>query len=208
MRTRKKSRVALIGAVAGLALVASGCSSSTDEGADNSAAPSPTSTEPVTLTLATFNEFGYEDLITEYEAAHPNVTIEHKKAATSNEARDNLNTRLAAGSGASDIEAIEVDWLPELMQYSDKFVDLTDPALADRWLDWKAAQATTADGKLIGYGTDIGPEGICYRADLFEKAGRPSDRAEVAALLGGSGATWDKYFEVGKQFMDADTGAA
>ena len=117
MRTRKKSRVALIGAVAGLALVTSGCSSSTDEGADNSAAPSPTSTEPVTLTLATFNEFGYEDLITEYEAAHPNVTIEHKKAATSNEARDNLNTRLAAGSGASDIEAIEVDWLPELMQY-------------------------------------------------------------------------------------------
>ena len=208
MHTRKKSRVALIGAVAGLALVASGCSSSTDEGADNSAAPSPTSTEPVTLTLATFNEFGYEDLITEYEAAHPNVTIEHKKAATSNEARDNLNTRLAAGSGASDIEAIEVDWLPELMQYSDKFVDLTDPALADRWLDWKAAQATTADGKLIGYGTDIGPEGICYRADLFEKAGLPSDRAEVAELLGGSGATWDKYFEVGKQFMDADTGAA
>jgi cellobiose transport system substrate-binding protein len=162
----------------------------------------------VTLTLATFNEFGYEDLIAEYMALNPNVTIEAKKAATSNEARDNLNTRLAAGSGASDIEAIEVDWLPELMQYPDKFADLTDPALADRWLPWKAAQATTADGKLIGYGTDIGPEGICYRADLFEKAGLPTDRAEVAALLGGADATWDKYFEVGKQFMAADTGAA
>ena len=65
----------------------------------------------MTLSLATFNEFGYEDLIKEYQELNPNVTIEAKKAATSNEARDNLNTRLAAGSGASDIEAIEVDWL-------------------------------------------------------------------------------------------------
>jgi cellobiose transport system substrate-binding protein len=189
-----------------MALVASGCSSGSETATDVVA--SPTSTEPVTLTLATFNEFGYEDLIKEYETLNPNVTIEHKKAATSNEARDNLNTRLAAGSGASDIEAIEVDWLPELSQYPDKFVDLNDPSVAGRWLEWKAAQATTADGKLLGYGTDIGPEGICYRSDLFKKAGLPTDRAEVAALFGGDAATWDKYFEVGKQFMAADTGAA
>ena len=57
------------------------------------------------------------------------------------------------------------------MQYPDKFVDLNDPSVEGRWLDWKAAQATTIDGQLIGYGTDIGPTGICYRADLFEKAG-------------------------------------
>lgn len=86
-------------------------------------------------------------LFEEYEAANPGITIEHKKAATSNEARDNLNTRLAAGSGLSDIEAIEVDWLPSLLQYPDKFVDLELPDVEGRWLDWKAAQATTADGK-------------------------------------------------------------
>jgi cellobiose transport system substrate-binding protein len=205
VRTSKKPWVVLTTALAGVALVASGCSSGSDEASTDTAA---TSNEPVTLTLATFNEFGYEELIEEYEAANPNVTIEHKKAATSNEARDNLNTRLAAGSGASDIEAIEVDWLPELIQYSDKFMDLNDPSVEGRWLDWKAAQATTPDGKLIGYGTDIGPEGICYRADLFEKAGLPSDRAEVAELLGGDGATWEQYFKVGEQFMAADTGAA
>jgi cellobiose transport system substrate-binding protein len=217
----RRSWVTLTAAFAGVALVATGCSSSSGGAAETSSAAAATSAaasaagsaaatggEPVTLTLATFNEFGYEDLIKEYMTLHPNVTIEHKKAATSNEARDNLNTRLAAGSGASDIEAIEVDWLPELMQYPDKFADLTDPALADRWLPWKAAQATTADGKLLGYGTDIGPEGICYRSDLFKKAGLPTDRAEVAALLGGDGATWDKYFEVGKKFMAANTGSA
>ena len=120
-------------------------------------------------------------MFAEYEAENPGVTIENKKAATSNEARDNLNTRLASGSGASDIEMIEIDWLPELMQYPDKFVDLTDPALDGRWLDWKVAQATTPDGILLGYGTDIGPEAIAFRGDLFAAAGLPSDREEVAA---------------------------
>ncbi|MBC7551357.1 MAG: extracellular solute-binding protein, partial [Cellulomonas sp.] len=151
---------ALAAGATGVALLASGCASGTTSGDATTAS----STEKITLTVATFNEFGYEDLIKEYTELNPNITVEQKKAATSNEARDNMNTRLAAGSGLSDIEAIEVDWLPELMQYPDKFVDLTDSEIADRWLDWKVAQATTADGMLIGYGTDIGPEGACYRS--------------------------------------------
>ena len=65
--------------------------------------------------------------------------------------------------------------------------------------------ATDPDGKLIGYGTDSGPEAICYRKDLFEKAGLPSDRDSVAKLLDGD---WDNYFKVGQQFMAANTGAA
>jgi cellobiose transport system substrate-binding protein len=205
VRSSRRSWVTLTATMAGVALVATGCSSGSES---TGTASEATGTEPVTLSLATFNEFGYEDLITEYESLNPNVTIEQKKAATSNEAKDNLNTRLAAGSGASDIEAVEVDWLPELMQYPDKFVDLNDPSVEGRWLPWKAAQATTTDGKLIGYGTDIGPEGICYRSDLFEAAGLPTDREEVAAYLGGDAATWDKYFEVGTEFMSAKTGPA
>ena len=159
---------------------------------------SSASDEKITLTITTFNEFGYEDLIKEYEAAHPNITIEHTKAATSNEARDKMLTGLAAGSGLTDIEAIEVDWLAELMQYPDKFVDLNSADVEGRWLDWKAAQATTPDGKLIGYGTDIGPEGVCYRSDLFDAAGLPTDRDKVAELLKGD---WDNYFNVGKDFV-------
>lgn len=61
-----------------------------------------------------------------------------------------------------------------------------------RWLDWKTAAATTEDGQLIGYGTDAGPQGVCYRADLFEKAGLPSDRESVAEMLDGS---WQDYFD-------------
>jgi cellobiose transport system substrate-binding protein len=181
----------------GIALLTSACGGSADAetGGSGDAAGGD---EQVTLTVATFNEFGYEDLLTEYEELNPNITVEHKRAATSDEARDNLNTRLAAGSGLSDIEGVEVDWLPELMQYPDMFVDLADPELEDRWFDWKLEAATTKDGQVIGYGTDAGPEGVCYRRDMFEAAGLPTDRAEVATLLEGD---WDHYFEVGKQFV-------
>nr|WP_019482379.1 MULTISPECIES: extracellular solute-binding protein [unclassified Arthrobacter] len=185
-----------------LALAVSACGSNSAPAGNIDDA---TGESDVTLTVATFNEFGYEDLFTEYEELNDNVTIEHKKAATSNEARDNLTTRLAAGSGLSDIEAIEVDWLAELMEFPDQFADLADPAVDGRWLDWKTEAATTPDGKLIGYGTDVGPQGVCYRADLFEDAGLPTDRDEVAALLGG---TWDSYFEAGRDFVAASDGVA
>ena len=197
MRKTNSRTWTLVAGVTGVALLAAACGSSTPSGTATKAA---SSTEKMTLTVATFNEFGYENLLAEYTKLHPNITVVQKKAATSNEARDNMNTRLAAGSGLSDVEAIEVDWLPELMQYPTKFVDLKDTSVDGRWLDWKVAQATAKDGVLIGYGTDIGPEGVCYRSDLFKKAGLPTDRAEVAKLLGGANATWDDYFAAGKKF--------
>ena len=198
--SHRKNRLVMTAGLASLALIATACgggdgdedtSSTGDAGGD-------TSGEAITLTVATFNEFGYEELIEEYMELNPNITVEQRKAATTNEAREKLATGLAAGSGLADVEAVEVDWLPELMQFSDRFEDLTDPELEGRWLDWKVGMATTADGMLMGYGTDIGPNAVCYRADLFEAAGLPTDRDEVAELLG---TTWEDYFAAGEEFI-------
>lgn len=191
---RVHAMVATAAVAASLTLVAGcGSDSSDNEGDSNG------KTE---LTVATFNEFGYDNLLDEYMKLNPDVVVKEKKAATSDEARENYMTKLAAGSGLSDVEAVEVDWLPEIMESSDKLVDLSSSDVDGRWLDWKAAQATTSDGKLIGYGTDIGPEGVCYRSDLFKKAGLPTDREAVAKAMG---STWDDYFALGKKFT-AKTG--
>ena len=198
MNTRALRRIGLVAGVATTsAIVLAGCAGGSGGGA--TADPN----EKVTLTIATFNDFGYSDeLLKEYTDAHPNVTIVHNKAATSNDARANYFQKLGK-TGLADIEAIEVDWLPEVMKYSDMLAPV--PAdLKGRWLDWKEKAATDADGNLIGYGTDIGPEAICYRADLFEAAGLPTDPTEVATLLDGD---WAKYFDVGAQYSSA-TGKA
>lgn len=188
------------------ALLLSSCSSGGgSESSDQSAAPKDTAEESVsedgdvTLTVATFNEFGYSDeLLQKYMDENPGVKIVHNRAATSDDARANYFQKLGK-SGLADIEAVEVDWLPEVLQYADLLAPVpTD--LESRWLDWKVQAATDGEGNLIGYGTDIGPEAMCYRADLFEEAGLPSDREEVADLLDGD---WSNYFEVGDKYVAA-----
>ncbi|WP_418118413.1 ABC transporter substrate-binding protein [Agromyces aureus] len=193
--SRRTKAIAAVAGAASIAIIAAGCApSSDDSGSDGG---------KVELTVATFNDFGYTDeLLQEYMDANPNVKVVQNVAATSNDARANYFQKLGK-KGLADVEAIEVDWLPEVMQYSDLLAPV--PAdLKDRWLDWKTAAATDADDNLIGYGTDIGPEGVCYRSDLFAAAGLPTDREEVAKLLDGD---WAKYFEVGAQYTAA-TGTA
>ncbi|WP_255316473.1 ABC transporter substrate-binding protein [Nesterenkonia sp. Act20] len=194
--SRRRSRVlqgVALTSVMTLALTACGGSA---EGEDSSGGGAEG--EDVTLSVTTFNEFGYEDLFEEYEEINDNITIEHNKIDTAENARDSLRNSLGAGQGASDIEPIEVDWLAEFQQYPDRFEDLTDPELEDRWLDWKYDDAVLEDGRLIGYGTDSGPQAVCYRADLFEEAGLPTDREEVAEFLGDS---WEDYFAAGREFV-------
>ncbi len=77
----------------------------------------------------------------------------------------------------------------------------TSPTPSSTVAGWtgRPPPAPTPTVQMIGYGTDVGPEGICYRADLFKKAGLPTDREEVAALMG----TWDDYFATGDKFIKA-----
>ncbi|MCM3695052.1 ABC transporter substrate-binding protein [Microbacterium oleivorans] len=191
MNSRALRRVGVLAAVASTsAIVLAGCAGGGE--------PAANSGEKVTLTIATFNNFGYTDeFLQKYEDENPNVTIVHNKAAESGDARKNFFQKLGKG-GLADIEAVEVDWLSEAMQYSDLLAPVPDD-LKGRWLDWKEAAATDADGNLIGYGTDIGPQAICYRADLFEAAGLPSEPAEVEALFDGD---WDNYFDVADQYRE------
>jgi len=201
VRKTSRSAAVLIG-VAAFGLAA-GCAAE-DAGSGSTDGGGEGSDEQVTLTIATFNEFGYADLFDQYMAENPNIKIEHTKADTADNARDALRNSLGAGSGAADIEAIEVDWLVEFMQYSDKFADLSSPDVEGRWLDWKVEAATTDDGQLIGYGTDIGPEAICYRSDLVDAAGFPSDPDGFAEWIGDS---WDTYFAAGEEFVAASDAA-
>jgi cellobiose transport system substrate-binding protein len=202
--------LALTAGAAIFALTLASCSGEADPETENTAGGAEeTSNEPVSLTIATFNtpglsnaendsEYQY-DLIEEYMELNPHVSITYNRAAESGDARENFFTKLGPG-GLADVEMVEVDWMPEVMQYSDLLADLSSPDVEGRWVDYVEAGATDADGRLIGYGTDTGPQGVCYRADLFEEAGLPTDPTEVAALLDGD---WDNFFAVGDDYVDA-----
>ncbi|HEX6342554.1 MAG TPA: ABC transporter substrate-binding protein [Umezawaea sp.] len=160
-----------------------------------------TAVDDVELTIATFNEFGYEDLIKQYQDTHPHVRITHRKTGKADDHHQTLFTKLAAGSGLADVEAVEEGWINQVMAKSDQFNDLNQigppDVTAERWLQWKSDTASNRDGELIGYGTDIGPMAMCYRRDLFEDVGLPSDPEAVGELF----ATWESYFATGAQFV-------
>lgn len=196
---RARIATAIAGATA-LTLLVAGCSSGSDAAEG----------ENVELTVTTFNAMGFDELYAEYEEANPGVTIVPNNIDTGGNARTDAFTKLAAGSGLADVVAIEEGWLGKIMEISDQFVDLRDHGIEERkgdWVDWKYEQATDADGRVIGYGTDIGPQGLCYSTTAFEAAGLPTDRAAVAELLGGEDATWEDYFATGKQYKET-TGKA
>ena len=140
---------------------------------------------------------------------HPNVTIEETSIEFEQDYYQALQTHLAGGAGLSDIQGIEVARIAEVTQtQADKWADLNELGagdLEDTFFPWKWQAATTADGATLGLGTDTGPQAICYRTDLFEKAGLPTDREELASMW----ETWDDFLDVGAQYMkNAPEGAA
>ena len=191
-RAFRRSAVA-VAAISASAIVLAGCAGGSGE------TPPADSDEPITLTVATFNDFGYTDeLLQEYMDENPNIKVEHTRAAESGDARTNYFAKLGK-EGLADIEAVEIDWFAEAMQYSDLLAEAPD-SVKGRWLDWKEEAATDGDGRLVGFGPDIGPQGVCFRSDLFEAAGLASDREGVADLFDGD---WENFLDVADQYKAA-----
>jgi cellobiose transport system substrate-binding protein len=153
----------------------------------------------ITLTIDVFGDFGYHDLYQQYMASHPGITI---KEDTEDYAPHHtaLAQHLATGAGADDIEAIEVGYIAQFASEPQYFVDLRQygaNGLKGRYPAWKWSDATARNGSVIGLGTDVGSLGICYRADLFKKAGLPTSPAKLGKLW----PTWSDFLAVGKRFQ-------
>ena len=186
-------------AAAGLAaaLALTGCSGQKLESGDKGGSGT------ITLKVAFWGDMGLDKLKAEYEAAHPNVKIV-LNSGEYNAQHEDLQKKLVAGTGAPDISAIDEGFIVQFRSQADKFVNLMDKGGADyqsKYLPWKWQESMSADGKQIGLGTDVGGLAMCYRSDLFKKAGLPTDRDAVSKLW----PSWDDFINVGKQYV-AKTG--
>jgi len=155
--------------------------------------------DDVNLTVSLFGDFGYHDLYKKYEAAHPGVTITESIQAYQDH-HTQLAQHVAVGAGAADVEAIEVGFIPQFTPQPQNFVDLRKygaSSLKKLYLPWKWQQAVGKGGAVVGLGTDVGSLAICYRKDLFKKAGLPTNRAAVSKLW----PTWQAYIATGKRYQ-------
>jgi cellobiose transport system substrate-binding protein len=206
MRVTTRRRQAAVAAVSALALLAAAACS--DDGDDGGEEPDPN--EPITLTVHVFGGagFGYEDLVEQYMTENPNITVDYQVTTDryDDDYRPTLIQQLDAGT-APDIAAIEEQGNGQMMAMNDAWVDLAQYGLDSREADypaWKWELGKTNDGKLAALGTDVGGMLMCYRTDLFEEAGLPTDREEVAQLW----SSWDGFTDSAQTFIDSGVDAA
>lgn len=229
MRTHKSRTLAVAASLASVALFAAACSNGAESPDESPTAEPDTSetseaaeepagdAEPVELTVNIFGAPGYtgdggqENLFRVYESQNPHVTIKEQNLGEGGDALTVvLNAIGAGGVGLPDVQMIEEGWRGQILELTDHFVDLRDygaDELQDRWIDWKWEQGIDADGKVFGYGTDIGPQGICYDATLVEEALGISDRDAFAEKLGGANASWEQFWQVGEEFVSKSDAA-
>ncbi len=197
MRTARTKFSRLVGAIAVGVLALTGCGSSKDTGNTASSA-----NDKITLKVGLFGTFGFKEagLYDQYMAKHPNIKIEEQSVEQEQTYYQGLQTHLGAGSGLADIQGIEVGRIADVVaNQAGKWTDLNTLGAAElksTFYEWKWDAATTKDGQLVGLGTDIGPEAICYRSDLFKQAGLPTDRAELASRW----STWQGFIDLGRQY--------
>ncbi|MGW7264706.1 ABC transporter substrate-binding protein [Streptomyces sp. NPDC054842] len=155
-----------------------------------------------TITLGLFGTFGFKEagLYDEYEKLNPDIKIQENVTERNENYYPALVNHLTTGSGLADIQGVEVGNIAEVVDtQASKLVDLSKVSGVKEgdFLDWKWKQATAKDGATVGLGTDIGPMAICYRKDMFEKAGLPTDRDELAKKWEGD---WNKFVDVGEEY--------
>ncbi|MGH9213268.1 MAG: extracellular solute-binding protein [Acidimicrobiales bacterium] len=179
-----------------LALIAAACGDDDDDEADATVGTEADSDEPVTIEWWHIqnNDPGlslWEDLAAEFEADHPNVTIDI--TVYENEAfKTAIAPRLQAGDppdlfqswgGGGLMEQVDADLVQDV-------TDDVEPWIGD--LNTAAVDLYQVDDRQYGVPFDLGLVGFWYNTDLFEQAGVDAPPE-----------TWDELLDDVEQLQDA-----
>jgi lactose/L-arabinose transport system substrate-binding protein len=130
-------------------------------------------------------------VIEDFKQAYPDVEVEIVYYSPQ-DVYTNLPLAIMAGQGAPDVSLVENSHIAEYV-HQGGLLDLTDrlQPYMDNIVEYKMSDCLM-DGRYYCVPWDGGPVVLYYRRDVFEKAGLPTDPAEVSAAI----ATWDDYLQV------------
>lgn len=147
-----------------------------------------------------------DSLIATAEKGIPGATKKLAMTRIGGDYKTKVLTSLAGKSMVPDIIGINDD-VATYFPNADQFHDLRELG-ADKvegdFLPWKWKLGITPENKMIAFPMDTGPTALFYRRDIFEKAGVPTEPADVAAAA----PDWDSYIQLGKKLKQAVPGSA
>lgn len=196
---RARNRIGALILSAGLATLTLTSCSGGDDGATGEATDD---NKPDKLTVAAWMDFP-QDLLDSFEDEFGIEVVVNSfpdGASAQTVLRNGLSSN---GAGLSDVHLIELDWWTEMMAVPEDWVEL--PEIPGRWVDWKVTQGSV-EGKITGYGTDIGPLGIAYNQDMLASSGLATDASSFSKSIGGDAATWESFLDAGREYVSATGG--
>lgn len=195
----RTAAVVAISAVTALALGACGGGGSGGGGNGGGAGEATEENKPDKLTVAAWMDFPPE-LLESFEKEY-GIEVVVNSFPDGASAQTVLRNGLAAdGAGLSDVHLVELDWWTEMMAVPEDWVEL--PEIPGRWVDWKVTQGSV-DGKITGYGTDIGPLGVAFNQDMTAGVGAV-DPESFGEFIGGNDATWQSFLDAGRTYVAAN----
>lgn len=190
----KKNKI-VISLILIMLLVFTGCSNR--EAGNSSGSESDGLTGKITIASWAAAADSLEETAGNFMKIHPDAKIEIQRVGHDYQS---IIPPLTAGIGAPDIVHIEQrDFQTFLRQFEGQFKDLKDE-IGDRKAEFAeiAWTAVERDGKVFGVPWDLGPAGVWYRTDYYEKA-----NIDVESLK-----TWDDFIEAGKKLKETVDGVS
>ena len=116
--------------------------------------------------------------------------------------KQQLTTALSARRSVPDITGVKGEDMALFLGQAQHFLDLNAlgaRTIAGTFAAAKYAQATTTDGRQLGLPIDLGPTALFLRADLWAKAGLPTEPGVVSSMM----QTWDGWFAAARRLKKA-----
>ena len=134
-----------------------------------------------------------EAILPQFYEKHPDIEVEMKVLSFADH-HNALITALAAGTGASDVVALEVGFIAKFVA-DGGLVDLAEEPynaleFKDQFADYAWQQSTTTDDRVLAIPVDLGPGAMFWRRDIFDEVG-----VSVEDII----ESWDSYIEFGRR---------
>jgi len=146
-----------------------------------------------------------DSLIATAEKGIPGATKKLAMTRIGGDYKTKVLTSLAGKSLVPDIIGINDD-VATYFPNADQFHDLRELGagkVESEYLPWKWKLGITPENKMMAFPMDTGPTALFYRRDIFERAGLPTEPADVAAAA----PDWNSYIELGKKLKQAVPGS-
>jgi multiple sugar transport system substrate-binding protein len=171
------------------ALLLSACSASSGGASDSESCEPAPEGEKVTLTLSTWIP-NFQETVDLWNSENPDIQVDYTEVTQGNQGTYQTYLSQIKANKTADLGYFDYDVLPTF-RIADGLRNIYDCAGVADSKDQFIESAWTAstlgqDESVYGLGLDFTPEGLFYRADLFQQAG-------IAVPT-----TWDEYYEAAK----------